>query len=157
MLGWLAAYKYVSPTPQVGIAFVWEINQKIVPTPNVILSMRVRILLLPRVRIQRLTATPNLSRISLFQTRSLLVRPQIQRNIRISATLICWTCRLFVGQHSAPYNIAGLIAVYKTCLLASVVPFCHIGHQMLGATSSTRCSLPDTAKKFIVGTWFVSA
>ena len=23
MLGWLAAYKYVSPTPQVGMAFVW--------------------------------------------------------------------------------------------------------------------------------------
>ena len=56
-------------------------------------------------------ATPNLSRISSFRTRSLLVWPQIQRNIRISATLSCWTCRLFVGQHSAPYNIAGLIAV----------------------------------------------
>ena len=56
-------------------------------------------------------ATPNLSRISSFRTRSLLVWPQIQRNIRISATLICWTCHLFIGQHSAPYNIAGLITV----------------------------------------------
>ena len=35
-------------------------------------------------------ATPNLSRISSFRTRSLLVWMQIQRNIRISATLICW-------------------------------------------------------------------
>ena len=41
----------------------------------------------------------------------LLVCPQNHRNIRISATLNCWTCRLFVGQHSAPYNIAGRIAV----------------------------------------------
>jgi hypothetical protein len=35
MLGWLAVYKYVTPTPQVGMAlyeFVWEINQKIAPT-----------------------------------------------------------------------------------------------------------------------------
>jgi hypothetical protein len=41
MLGWLAAYKYVTPTPQVGMVlfeFVWEINQKIIPTPSVILS-----------------------------------------------------------------------------------------------------------------------
>ena len=36
---------------------------------------------------------------------------QNHRNIRISATLSCWTCRLFIGQHSAPYNIAGRIAV----------------------------------------------
>jgi hypothetical protein len=41
MLGWLAAYKYVTPTPQVGMAlyeFVREINQKIALTPIVILS-----------------------------------------------------------------------------------------------------------------------
>jgi hypothetical protein len=56
-------------------------------------------------------ATPTLSRISSFRTRSLLVWPHIQRNIRISATLSCWTCRLLVGQHSAPYNIAGWIVV----------------------------------------------
>ena len=37
--------------------------------------------------------------------------PQNHHNIRISATLRCWTCSLFVGQHSAPYNIAGRIAV----------------------------------------------
>ncbi|ONM02648.1 hypothetical protein ZEAMMB73_Zm00001d031293 [Zea mays] len=55
--------------------------------------------------------TPTLSRISLFWTRSLLVWPHIQRNIHISATHSCWTCRLLVGQHSAPYNIAGRIAV----------------------------------------------
>ena len=51
------------------------------------------------------------SRISSFRTWSILVWPQIHRNIRISATLSCWTCWIFVGQHSAPYNIAGLIAV----------------------------------------------
>ena len=56
-------------------------------------------------------ATPTLSRITSFRTLSLLVCPQNHRNIRISATLSCWTCRLFVGQHSAPYNIAGRIAV----------------------------------------------
>jgi hypothetical protein len=55
--------------------------------------------------------TPRRSRISSFQTRSILVWSQIHRNIRIFATLSCWTCRLFVGQHSAQYNIAGLIAV----------------------------------------------
>src|SRR6185295_2335176 len=56
-------------------------------------------------------ATPTLSRIASFRTLSLLVCSQNHRNIRISATLSCWTCRLFVGQHSAPYNIAGRIAV----------------------------------------------
>jgi len=56
-------------------------------------------------------ATPTLSRITSFRTLSLLVCLQDHRNIRISATLSCWTCRLFVGQHSAPYNIAGRIAV----------------------------------------------
>ena len=56
-------------------------------------------------------ATPTLSRITSFLTLSLLVCPQNHRNIRISATLSCWTCRLFVGQHSTLYNIAGRIAV----------------------------------------------
>ena len=56
-------------------------------------------------------ATLTLSRIASFRTLSLLVCPQNHRNIRISATLSCWTCRLFVDQHSAPYNIAGRIAV----------------------------------------------
>jgi len=56
-------------------------------------------------------ATPNLSRVSSFRTRSLLVWPQIQHNIRISTTLIYWTCHLFVDQHSAPYYIEGLIVV----------------------------------------------
>jgi hypothetical protein len=56
-------------------------------------------------------ATPSRSRMSSFLTRSNLVCPHIQRNIRISATLSCWIYRLLVGQHSAPYNIAGLIAV----------------------------------------------
>ena len=54
---------------------------------------------------------PTLSRITSFRTPSHLVCPQNHRNICISATLNCWTCRLFVGQHSAPYNIAGRIAV----------------------------------------------
>uniref|UniRef100_A0A0A9EHH4 Uncharacterized protein n=1 Tax=Arundo donax TaxID=35708 RepID=A0A0A9EHH4_ARUDO len=31
--------------------------------------------------------------------------------MRISATLNRWTYRLLVDQHSAPYNIAGLIVV----------------------------------------------
>ena len=56
-------------------------------------------------------ATPTLSRITSFRTLSLLVCPQNHRNIRISATLSCWTCCLFVDQHSALYNIAGRIAV----------------------------------------------
>jgi hypothetical protein len=34
-----------------------------------------------------------------------------QHNIHNSTTLICWTYRLFVGQHSAPYNITSLIVV----------------------------------------------
>jgi hypothetical protein len=56
-------------------------------------------------------ATPSLSRMSSFRTRSLLVWPQIHRSMCISATLSCWTCHLLVGQHPAPYNIAGRIAV----------------------------------------------
>ena len=56
-------------------------------------------------------ATPTLSRISSFLIRSLLVWPQIHHNICISATLIFWTCCRLVAQHSAPYNIAGLIVV----------------------------------------------
>jgi hypothetical protein len=40
-----------------------------------------------------------------------LVWPHIQHNIRISATLIFWTCCPFVAQHSVSYIIAGLIAV----------------------------------------------
>jgi hypothetical protein len=55
--------------------------------------------------------TPSLSRMSSFWTRSLLVWPQIYRSMRISATLSCWICRLLVGQHSTPYNMAGRIAV----------------------------------------------
>uniref|UniRef100_A0A0A9F1P5 Uncharacterized protein n=1 Tax=Arundo donax TaxID=35708 RepID=A0A0A9F1P5_ARUDO len=31
--------------------------------------------------------------------------------MHISVTLNRWTCRLLVGQHSAPYNITGLIVV----------------------------------------------
>jgi len=56
-------------------------------------------------------ATPTLSRITSFRTLSLLVYPQNYRNICISATLICWTRHLFLGQYSAPYSIAGRIAV----------------------------------------------
>ena len=52
-------------------------------------------------------ATLTLSRIASFRTLSLLVCPQNYRNIRISTTLSYWTCHLFVGQHYAPYNIAG--------------------------------------------------
>jgi hypothetical protein len=39
-------------------------------------------------------ATLNLSRMSSFRTRSLLLLPQIHRSMRISATFSCWTCRL---------------------------------------------------------------
>ena len=56
-------------------------------------------------------ATPSLSRMSSFRIWSLLVLPQIHRSMRISTTLSCWTCRLLVDQHSAPYNMAGRIAV----------------------------------------------
>jgi hypothetical protein len=58
-----------------------------------------------------LSQTGPTSQMSSFQTLSLLVCPQIQRNIRISATLSCWTRHPFVGQHSTPYNIAGRIAI----------------------------------------------
>jgi hypothetical protein len=56
-------------------------------------------------------ATPSRSYMSSFLTRSNLVCPYIQHNICISATLSSWICRRLVGQHSAPYNIAGLIVV----------------------------------------------
>jgi hypothetical protein len=56
-------------------------------------------------------ATPSLSIILSFLIRSFLVWPHIQRNIRISATLIFWTCCPFVAQYYAPYIITGLIAV----------------------------------------------
>jgi hypothetical protein len=56
-------------------------------------------------------ATPSLSCMSLFRTRSLLVWPQIHCSMRISATFSCCTCRLLVGQYSASYNMAGRIAV----------------------------------------------
>jgi hypothetical protein len=56
-------------------------------------------------------ATPSLSLISSFLIRSFLVWPHIQRNIRISATLIFSTRCPFVAQHSAPYIITGLIVV----------------------------------------------
>jgi hypothetical protein len=36
---------------------------------------------------------------------------KIHRSMRISATLSCWTCRLLVGQHSAPYNMADRITI----------------------------------------------
>ena len=62
------------------------------------------------VSFSSIDATPTLSRIASFRTLSLLVCLQNHRNIHISATLSCWTCRLFVGQHSAPYNIARRIA-----------------------------------------------
>jgi hypothetical protein len=56
-------------------------------------------------------ATPSLSRMSSFRTRSLLVLPQIHLCMRISATLSCWTCHLLVGQHYDPYNMASQITV----------------------------------------------
>jgi hypothetical protein len=56
-------------------------------------------------------ATPSLSHMSSFWTRSLLVWSQIHRNMRISATLSCWIYRLLIGQHSAPYNMTDQITV----------------------------------------------
>jgi hypothetical protein len=55
-------------------------------------------------------ASPSLSCMSSFRTQSLLVWPQIHRSMRISTTPGCWTCRLLLSQHSAPYNMAGRIA-----------------------------------------------
>jgi hypothetical protein len=63
------------------------------------------------IRFSSIGATPSRSCMSSFLTRSNLVCLHIQRNIRISATLSCWICHLLVGQHSAPYNIVGLIAI----------------------------------------------
>jgi hypothetical protein len=51
--------------------------------------------------------TYNLLCMSSFQTRSLLVWPQINYRMCISATLSCRICYILVGQHSASYN--------KTC------------------------------------------
>jgi hypothetical protein len=58
-------------------------------------------------------ATPSLSRMSSFRTRSLLLWPQIHRSIRISATLSCWTCCLlvmrlliFIIKNDSPVNVA---------------------------------------------------
>jgi hypothetical protein len=53
--------------------------------------------------------TPNLSRMSSFQTRSLLMLPQIHHSMCISTTLSYWICRLLIGQHSAPYNMTGCL------------------------------------------------
>ena len=61
------------------------------------------------VSFSSISATLTLSRINSFRTLSLLVCPQNHRNIRISATLSCCTCRLFVGQHSAPLNLNTLL------------------------------------------------
>uniref|UniRef100_A0A0A9GUH1 Uncharacterized protein n=1 Tax=Arundo donax TaxID=35708 RepID=A0A0A9GUH1_ARUDO len=44
---------------------------------------------------------------SSFRTRSFLVWLHIHLSMHISVTLNCWIYRLLVGQHSAPYNIAG--------------------------------------------------
>jgi hypothetical protein len=79
-------------------------------------------------------ATPSLSRMSSFRTRSLLMLPQIHRSMYILTTLSCWTCRLLVDQHSAPYNMAGQILLnptdtsslspdisYKFCILVYIV------------------------------------
>ena len=49
----------------------------------------------PMLSFSSIGATPTLSRIASFRTLSLLVCPQNHRNIRISATLSCWTCRLY--------------------------------------------------------------
>jgi hypothetical protein len=43
------------------------------------------------------SASPSLLCMSSFQTRSLLVWPQIHSIMRISATFSCWTCCLLVG------------------------------------------------------------
>jgi hypothetical protein len=56
-------------------------------------------------------ATPSLSCMSSFSTRSLLVWPQIYRSMCISATFNCWTWHLLVYQYSALYNIADRIAL----------------------------------------------
>src|SRR4051812_3906597 len=56
-------------------------------------------------------AIPTLSYIPSFRIRSFLVWPHAHLNMRICATPSCWTCRLLVGQHSTPYNIAGRIVV----------------------------------------------
>jgi hypothetical protein len=55
--------------------------------------------------------TPNLSCMSSFRARSLLVWLQIDYSMHTSAMLSCWTCRLLLGQHYAPYNMTGRIAV----------------------------------------------
>jgi hypothetical protein len=62
--------------------------------------------------------TPNLSCMSSFRARSLLVWPQIDYSIHISATLSCWTRRLLIAQHYAPCNMAGRIAVRYNLLFS---------------------------------------
>ena len=77
MLGQLAAYKYVPPTPQVGMA----LKNKPENCPNSQchpLSMRVRILLLPRVRIQRLTLQKESSKQNYGKLKTKIVGKQYQ-------------------------------------------------------------------------------
>jgi hypothetical protein len=99
MLGWLAAYKYVTPTHQVRMAlceFMWEINQKITNSSCHPLSRWVRILLLPRVRIQRLTVKPYLLTSVVFWG---------------DKTLGKWESRLKVKVHTS----AELKLIYQPC------------------------------------------
>jgi hypothetical protein len=73
-------------------------------------------------------ATPNLSQISLFRTRSLLVWPQmwqIQHNMYIFTTLIYWKCHLFLGQHPTLQYSKSNRHTIKLVFLAPVAPLCH--------------------------------
>uniref|UniRef100_A0A0A9GPH8 Uncharacterized protein n=1 Tax=Arundo donax TaxID=35708 RepID=A0A0A9GPH8_ARUDO len=71
-----------------------------------------------------------------FRIRSFLVWPHIHLSMCISATLNHWPCRLLVSQHSALYNIAGLIVILQN------LPF-----NFCGTLSSQRT--PEAWRHFI--------
>uniref|UniRef100_A0A0A9HLV2 Uncharacterized protein n=1 Tax=Arundo donax TaxID=35708 RepID=A0A0A9HLV2_ARUDO len=85
--------------------------------------------------------TPTLLRMSSFWTRSFLVWRHIHLNMRIFATLNRWICRLLVGQHSAPYNIAGLSRPLLILSAHFILPLC------AGASGGLRCMCLNHLKR----------
>jgi hypothetical protein len=67
-------------------------------------------------------ATPSLSRMSSFRTRSLLVWPQIYCSMRISVTLSCWICHLLLANILLHTTWPVRSQSYRICLLTLVAP-----------------------------------
>ncbi|KAL6507859.1 hypothetical protein OROGR_024054 [Orobanche gracilis] len=65
---------------------------------------------LPSLTFAEMGATSSTFLKNLFGILSIIVRPNDQRNILISAAANLLSSDFFIAQHSEPYNIAGLIA-----------------------------------------------